>query len=285
MDLPVTAIEAWLATIRPSYATDPDAPPWPGDADPAAERRDPVSPRRAVHASACAGGTLALIQAARWIDDGMDAVLCGGGDSMLNPLGLAGLHKLGVPSLRGVCRPFDARRDGILVGEGAGCFVVEEEGAARARGARVLAVIRGWGDAQDGHALTAPDPSGHAIRRTMAQALASVDPRDVTHVNAHGTGTPLNDEIEATVLAELVPGAIVGSFKGAIGHTMAAAGAVEFAGVVMSLMHGEAPGTCGFERPDARCPVNVGARGPIGRFVLKNSFGFGGQDASVLLER
>ncbi|MDP2304754.1 MAG: beta-ketoacyl synthase N-terminal-like domain-containing protein [Pseudomonadota bacterium] len=297
--------QAWLADFLPLVT--PGGLDWTRDpGGPALRYRAPLDlPARAlrealgcgrgaptiVHASACAGGALAVGHAAAWIVAGeADRVLCGGADSMLNPLGMAGLQKLGVLSPRGVCRPFDPRRDGIVVGEGAACFVVEEEGAARRRGAPILARIAGWGSAQDGYAPTAPRPGGAPAARAMAAALAraGVAPSVVAYVNAHGTGTPLNDEAEAGAILDLFPPCTpVGSFKGAIGHTMAAAGALELAGCLVAFARGVLPGTVGFETPDPRCPVALvrTARAFDGRYVLSNSFGFGGQDGSVLLER
>lgn len=248
--------------------------------------RFPLRGPRLVHASACAGGTLAVAQAATWVVAGeVDRVLCGAGDSMLNPLGLAGLQKLGVTSPRGACRPFDLRRDGIVVGEGAACFVVEEEGSARARGAEILAVVEGWGSTQDGWAPTAPRPGGEPAERAMTRALARAGRTRVEHVSAHGTGTPLNDEAEVAAVHRLLPRVEVGSFKGALGHTMAAAGALEIAALLAAFVRGVLPGTPGFEVPDPACPLPVRVRAGAwnGGAILKNSFGFGGQDASVVI--
>ena len=211
----------------------------------------PFSGPRLVHASACAGGTLAVAQAATWVAAGeAERVLCGGGDSMLNPLGVAGLQKLGVTSAKGECRPFDLRRDGIVVGEGAGCFVVESEESAQARGAPILAVVEGWASTQDGWAATAPRPDGAPAERAMRRALAMAGRVQVDHVAAHGTGTPLNDEAEMAAIARILRDVEVGSFKGALGHTMAAAGALELAGLLSAFVTGILPGTAGHELPD-----------------------------------
>lgn len=246
--------------------------------------------RSVIHASACAAGTLALAwAAARVVEGEAERVLCGGADSMLNPLGLAGLGKLGVISPKQVCRPFDLRRDGILVGEGAACFVVEDEDAARRRGATILARIVGWGSTQDGYAPTAPRPDGSAARRAMEAALrrAKLEPAQISYLNAHGTGTPSNDEAEARAILSIWPtGLPVGSFKGAFGHAMAAAGALELAGCLMAFERGVLPGTVGFAQPDPFVPLPVVAQTTTfsGRYILKNSFGFGGQNASLILE-
>lgn len=253
-----------------------------------AELLDLGSPRL-IHASACAAGTLAVAQAAEWVRRGeADAVLCGAADSMLNPLGLAGLSRLGVISPKGQCRPFDRRRDGICVSEGAAAFVVEREDHARARGARPLAIVLGWGSSQDGHAPTAPRPGGAPARAAMAAALkrAGLPPEAVDYINAHGTGTPPNDEAEAAAIRELFPAPPpTGSFKGAFGHAMAAAGALELAGCLMAFTRGILPGTAGYEREDEALglPIVDRARPFTGAVLLSNSFGFGGQNASLIL--
>jgi 3-oxoacyl-[acyl-carrier-protein] synthase II len=158
------------------------------------------------HVSACAAGTLAVAHAASLIERGAATrVLCGGSDSMVNPLGLGGMSRLGAPSPRAepdACRPFDRRRDGLVIGEGAAMFVVESEERALARGARPLARILGWGSTQDAYRPTAPLPDGTMARRAMQQALkrAGLTARDIGYVNAHGTGTPLNDPAEARAI-------------------------------------------------------------------------------------
>lgn len=248
----------------------------------------PIHAPTLIHASACAAGTLAVAQAAAWITRGeAQTVLCGAADSMLNPLGLAGLGKLGVISRKNQCRPFDLGRDGILVGEGAAFFVVEAEAAARARGAKIYARIAGWGSTQDAWAPTAPRPGGVAAQRAMAWACAGKNLSDVAYINAHGTGTPANDVAEACAIRGLFSeNTPVGSFKGAIGHCMAAAGALELAGCLMAWQQGQLPGTVGFSTPDPQCTLNLLPKAiPFqGRYILKNSFGFGGQNASLLLE-
>ena len=244
---------------------------------------------RLIHASACAAGTLAVAHAAAWVSRGeADAVLCGAADSMLNPLGLAGLSRLGVISPKGQCRPFDRRRDGIAVSEGAAAFIVEREDHARARGATPIAVVLGWGSSQDGHAPTAPRPGGAPARAAMAAALkrAGLPPEAVDYINAHGTGTPPNDEAEAAAIRDLFPRPPpTGSFKGAFGHAMAAAGALELAGCLMAFTRGILPGTAGYEREDEALGLEIvtHSRPFTGAVLLSNSFGFGGQNASLIL--
>src|SRR6185436_13122038 len=147
------------------------------------------------------------------------------------------------------CRPFDRRRDGLVIGEGAALFVVEPEARALARGARPLARVLGWGSTQDAYRMTAPRPDGASARRAMTRALvrAGLPPSSIDHVNAHGTGTPLNDPAEVLAIrgalgqhAERVP---VSSIKGAVGHLMAASGAIELAACLLALGDGILPGT------------------------------------------
>jgi 3-oxoacyl-[acyl-carrier-protein] synthase II len=246
------------------------------------------------HVSACAAGTLAVAHAASLIERGAATrVLCGASDSMVNPLGLGGMSRLGAPSPRAApdaCRPFDRRRDGLAMGEGAAMFVVEAEERALARGARPLARILGWGSTQDAYKTTAPLPDGSMARRAMEQALrrSGLSPRDIGYVNAHGTGTPLNDPAEARAIREVLGGVPVSSIKGAVGHLMAASGAIEIAACLLPLQRDCLPGTAHHRERDPECDIDV-----IGELprearvdaVLSNSFGFGGQNATLILGR
>jgi 3-oxoacyl-[acyl-carrier-protein] synthase II len=246
---------------------------------------------RSVHVSACAAGALAVAHAAALVRRGeAELVLCGGVDSMVNPLGIGGMARLGAPSPRAeasACRPFDRRRDGLVIGEGAAVFVVEDEARARARGAPPLARVLGWGSTQDAYRPTAPRPDGSAARAAIERALAraGLGPRAVDYVNAHGTGTPLNDPAEARALIDAGLAAPVSSIKGAVGHLMAASGAIELAACLLALS-GTLPGTAHHEDRDPACPIDVIGPTPVAarpRVVLSTSFGFGGQNAAVLL--
>jgi 3-oxoacyl-[acyl-carrier-protein] synthase II len=246
---------------------------------------------KVVHVSACAAGGLAVAHAAALVRRGAaDVVVAGGTDSMVNPLGLGGMARLGAPSPRAeadACRPFDRRRDGLVIGEGAAVFVVEELGRAVARGARPRARLLGWGSTQDAYRATAPRPDGAAARAAMERALAraALAPGAVDYINAHGTGTPLNDPAEARAIRDAGLGhAPVSSIKGAIGHLMAAAGAVEIAACLLAL-EGLLPGTANHREPDPACAIDVVAepRAATARVVLSNSFGFGGQNVCVAL--
>ena len=253
---------------------------------------------RALHASACAGGALAVAHAAAQIERGLASiVLCGASDSMVEAFGLGGITRLGAPSPRNepdACRPFDRRRDGTVMGEGAAMFVVESEERAARRGARPLARVLGWGSTQDAFRLTAPRPDGVPARRSMERALAraGLAPEQVGYLNAHGTGTPLNDAAEAKAIRDTfgaygsrVP---VSSIKGAVGHLMAASGAIEIAACLLPFSRGLLPGTAHYREPDPECAINVIGERPLAArvdAVLTNSFGFGGQNASVVFGR
>ncbi len=251
-----------------------------------------------VNASACAAGGLALAHAASLIERGAaSVVLCGGADSMVNPFGLGGMSRLGAPSPRAepdACRPFDRRRDGLVIGEGAAMFVLESEERARLRGARILAHVLGYGSTQDAHRVTAPRPDGAAAQRAMQLALAraQLSPNDIGYINAHGTGTPLNDVAEARAIrgafgnhADILP---VSSVKGAIGHLMAASGAIEAAACLLPFERGVLPGTANHIDKDPQCEIVVIGEVPREarvNAVLSNSFGFGGQNVSLILGR
>lgn len=251
-----------------------------------------------IHTSACAAGALAVAHAASLIARGAASiVLCGGADSMINPLGVGGMARLGAPSPRAqpdACRPFDRRRDGLAIGEGAAMFVVESADRAAARGVAPIATILGWGSTQDAYKVTAPRPDGSAAADAMRRALAraSLAPADIGYINAHGTGTPLNDPTEVRAIraafgdaAERVP---VSSIKGAVGHLMAAAGALELAASLMAFTRGTLPPTAHLRELDPECDLDV--IGPEARAarvdtLLSNSFGFGGQNATIILGR
>lgn len=251
-----------------------------------------------VHASACAAGGMALAHAAALIERGeAPVVLCGATDSMVNPLGIGGMSRLGAPSPRNApdaCRPFDRRRDGLVVGEGAAMFVLESGERAQRRGVRPLARILGWGRTQDAYRVTTPRPDGAAARRAMERALrqANLPPEAVGYINAHGTGTPLNDPAEVRAIrGALGPHAervAVSSIKGAVGHLMAASGAVEIAACLLAFERNLLPGTANFQEKDPECDLDI--IGPEPRpakvdVVLTNSFGFGGQNVTVALGR
>ena len=237
-------------------------------------------------ASACASSAHAIAQAALLIRAGLaDLVVAGGADAALTPGNLQAWEALRVLS-PDVCRPFSAGRPGLVLGEGAGVLVLEDWDAAEARGAAILAELAGIGMTGDAGDLTAPDPEGAAAAMRAALDDAGTAPGEVGYVNAHGTGTRLNDRTEAAALHKVFAGdpPPTSSSKGALGHTLVAAGGIEAVVTVMALRQGVLPPTAGFERADPECPLDpVPEPRPasIGA-ALSNSFAFGGLNCSLL---
>jgi 3-oxoacyl-[acyl-carrier-protein] synthase II len=249
--------------------------------------------------TACASGAHALGLALRMLQVGeADAVLAGGSEAGLAPLARAAFSALDAVSQSGISRPFDARRDGFVMGEGAALLVLERAGPAAARGARVLGTIRGYGSSSDAHHLTAPreDGEGQADAMTAALADAGVSADEIDYVNAHGTSTPLNDRAETQAiklaLGERAGQIPISSTKSAIGHLLGAAGAVEAVATVLALRDRIAPPTLGFSEreedldldyvPAVARPIPPAEDRPA--FALSNSFGFGGHNAVLCLE-
>jgi 3-oxoacyl-[acyl-carrier-protein] synthase II len=248
--------------------------------------------------SACAAGAHAIGTAMRMLRHGdADAVVTGGSEAALTPLSRAAFAALDAVSRTGTSRPFDARRDGFVMGEGAAVLVLEDEDRARARGARILARIIGYGATSDAFHITAPDSEGRGAAAAIRAALADagLTPEDIDYVNAHGTSTPLNDRAETVAikaaLGERAATVPVSSTKSAIGHTLGAAGAVEAVATILALRDRIAPPTLGYGEPDegldldyvpntAR-PLGAGDHPLVG---LSNSFGFGGHNAALVLE-
>jgi 3-oxoacyl-[acyl-carrier-protein] synthase II len=248
--------------------------------------------------SACAAGAHAIGEAVELIESGRaDAVVAGGSEAGLVPLARAAFSALDALSESGISRPFDVRRDGFVMGEGAAVLVIEDGERARERGANILAYIRGYGATTDAYHLTAPDKEGLGAAEAMRIALADAEltPQDVVYVNAHGTSTPLNDRSETRALklalgdaAKDIP---VSSTKSAIGHLLGAAGAVEAVATILALRDRIAPPTLGHEQPEegldldyvpgkAR-PLDIDGKRAVG---LSNAFGFGGHNAVLCLE-
>jgi 3-oxoacyl-[acyl-carrier-protein] synthase II len=253
--------------------------------------------------SACAAGAQAIGAATRMIQAGdAEAAIAGGSEAAITGLATAAFAAMGATSPTGISRPFDARRDGFVMGEGAGILLLEEADAAERRGAEILGEVLGYGATSDAHHLTAPEPSGREAARAIELALgdAGLGAEDVDYVNAHGTSTPLNDRTETEALkaalgehARRVP---VSSTKSAIGHLLGAAGAVEAIATLAALERGIAPPTLGYGEPedgldldyvpDGTRPLPERANGagngaPVG---ISNSFGFGGHNAVLCLK-
>ena len=253
-----------------------------------------------VHVSACAAGTDAIGTAFRAIRDGhRRLMLAGGTDSMINPLGVGGFCKLRALSTSNdrpqqASRPFDATRDGFVLGEGAGMLVLENLADARSRGATIHAEIVGYGNSFDAYGISEPHPEGRGAFQAMSRALRDADlsPDDIDCVNAHGSSTPKNDVMETLAIKRLfgdraksVP---VVSTKSMIGHLIAAAGAVEVIAATLCMQAGWLHPTINLTEPDPACDLDYvpnQARQHEQRFVLSNSFAFGGQNACLVLRR
>jgi 3-oxoacyl-[acyl-carrier-protein] synthase II len=228
-------------------------------------------------------------------DGTADVVMAGGTEAAVTPLTVAAFARMGALSSRNddperASRPFDADRDGFVIGEGAGCVVLEPLERARARGATIYGEVAGYGRNADAYHITAPSPGGAGAAVCMQLALddAAMEPSAIGHVNAHGTSTPLNDASEAAaianVLGEHARTVAVSSTKSMTGHQMGAAGAVEGAACALAITHGRIPPTIHHRTPDPDIGMDVTpneARELNVRFALSNSFGFGGHNTCV----
>ena len=250
--------------------------------------------------TACAGGTQAIGDATRWIRLGVvDAAVACGADCELQPMGLASFCLLGALSRRNdapdaASRPFDGRRDGFVLGEGAGALVLEERERALRRGAVIHAEIAGFGSACDAYRVTDPHPQGVGAVLAMRRALemAEVRPDDVDYINAHGTSTSVNDRAETLaikrVFGDAAPGLAVSSTKSMVGHATVAAGAIEAVATVQTLVHQVIHPTINQVEPDTACDLDYvpnRARAASVEIAMSNSFAFGGQCAALILRR
>ena len=243
-------------------------------------------------ASACATGAHAIGEAARMVARGeADVVVAGGTEATLNGLTIAAFKSLGALSKAGISRPFDARRDGFVMGEGAAALIIESEEHAKARGVPIRGRVVGYGASNDAFHITEPDREGRGATAAMLNALrdAEAQPGDVGYVNAHGTSTPYNDKVETLALHTVFNGGAppVSSTKSAIGHLLGAAGAVEAVAALGAIERGLLPPTINYEEPDPECDLDYVPDGPREapdlRLALSNSFGFGGQNACLAL--
>jgi 3-oxoacyl-[acyl-carrier-protein] synthase II len=248
-------------------------------------------------ASACATGTHAIGEAACHIRRGTaEVMICGGSEAAIHPLAMAAFANMGAASSRNdeperASRPFDANRDGFVMGEGAGVLILEGLNHARRRRARIYAEVLGYGASSDAYHITAPDEDGTGALLSMQAALsdAHLAPEDIDYINAHGTSTPLNDRIETLAIhrafdthASEVP---VSSTKSMIGHLLGAAGAVEAIACVKTLETGVVHPTINYETPDPGCDLDYvpnQARETHPHTTLSNSFGFGGHNATLI---
>ncbi|HEX3461932.1 MAG TPA: beta-ketoacyl-ACP synthase II [Acidimicrobiales bacterium] len=241
--------------------------------------------------TACAAGTHSIGYAARLVASGrLDVAIGGGTEAAMTEVGIAAFANMTALSSSGISRPFDARRDGFVITEGAGALVLEAWDHAVARGARIYGELAGSASTADAHHITAPIPGGAGAVTCMIMAMedAGVSLGDIGHINAHGTSTPLNDQAEADAItkvfgAEAPP---VTSTKGITGHGLGAAGAIEAVAAVLSIEHRLIPPTSGYEQPDP--DINLDIVAGEARFwepgaVLSNSFGFGGHNGCLVI--
>jgi 3-oxoacyl-[acyl-carrier-protein] synthase II len=251
-------------------------------------------------ATACATGNHAIGEAMRLIrEDYADAMIAGGTDATIVPLAVGGFCAMKALSTRNdepekASRPFDAGRDGFVIGEGAGILVLEEREHAIARGAAIYAELAGYGMSGDAYHISAPSVNGDGAARAMKGALkdAGLDPAGIDYINAHGTSTPVGDTIETlavkTVFGEHARKLAFASTKSMTGHLLGASGGLESAITALAVRDGIVPPTINYETPDPTCDLdcvpNVARRMPI-RAALNNSFGFGGTNASLLMTR
>jgi len=260
-----------------------------------------MGPNHAV-VTACSTGAHSIGDAARMIKDGdADIMLAGGAEATICPIGIAGFAQARALSTgfndepARASRPYDEARDGFVMGEGAGVVVLEEYEHAKARGAKIYAEVVGYGLSGDAYHVTAPHPEGSGAYRSMEMALrkAGMSPSDIDYINAHGTSTPLGDELELGAVRRLFGDAIktvsMSSTKSAIGHLLGGAGAVESIFCILAMRDQIAPPTLNLDNPSPGCegvdlvPHKAKQR-PI-KAVLNNSFGFGGTNASLVMKR
>ncbi len=241
--------------------------------------------------TACAAGTHSVANGARLVASGRcDVVLAGSAEAAAVDIGIAGFSNMTAMSTAGVSMPFDARRDGFVLSEGGAVLVLEDWDRAVERGARIYAELAGGASTADAHHVTAPSPdgSGAVVCIELALADAEVPASAVTHVNAHGTSTPLNDAAEATAMAKVFasPGPAVTSIKGVTGHSLGAAGSIEAVALALTFAHETIPPTIGLETLDPEIHLDVVTGAPRAWSpgpALSNSFGFGGHNGTIVM--
>jgi 3-oxoacyl-[acyl-carrier-protein] synthase II len=251
-------------------------------------------------ATACSAGAHAIGDSFRLIERGdADAMICGGAESAITPMSVAGFASMRALSTRNddpqhASRPFDAERDGFVIGEGAGLLILEELEFARARGANILAEIVGYGMSGDAFHVTMPDETGSGAIRVMERALndAGIGPEQIGYINAHGTSTPYNDKFETLAIkkvfgdnANRIP---VSSTKSMTGHALGAAGGLEAVFSVMAITENKLPQTINYVTPDPDCDLDYIPNTPRDasvEYVLSNNFGFGGTNACLIFKR
>lgn len=251
-------------------------------------------------ATACAAGAHAIGDSFRIIERGdADAMICGGAESAITPMSVAGFASMRALSTRNdepqkASRPFDAERDGFVIGEGAGIVILEELEFARARGAKIYAELVGYGMSGDAFHITAPDETGSGPMRVMLKAIkdAGITPEQIGYINAHGTSTPYNDKFETLAIKRTFGDhaykLAVSSTKSMTGHALGAAGGIEAIISALALTEKVLPPTINYEFPDPDCDLDYIPNEPRQKeveYVLSNSFGFGGTNACLILKR
>ena len=252
-------------------------------------------------ATACSAGAHAIGDSFRLIERGdADAMICGGAESAITPMSVAGFASMRALSTRNddpksASRPFDLERDGFVIGEGAGILILEELEFAKARGANILAEVVGYGMSGDAFHVTMPDETGSGAIRVMDRAIndAGISPEQIGYVNAHGTSTPYNDKFETLAIKQVFGehaknGLAVSSTKSITGHALGAAGGIEAVFSVLALKENKLPPTINYQVPDPDCDLDYipnTARDAEVEYVLSNSFGFGGTNACLVFRR
>ncbi len=250
--------------------------------------------------TACSTGAHAVGDSFKIIQRGdADAMLCGGAEAAITPMGVGGFAAMRALSTRNgdpehASRPFDSDRDGFVIGEGAGVLLLEELERARARGAKIYAELAGYGMSSDAFHITQPSEDGDGAARVMTNAIkdAGIQPHDVGYINAHGTSTHYNDKLETLAIKKVFGDSAysipVSSTKSMMGHLLGAAGGVEAGISALALRDQIVPPTANYEKPDPECDLDYvpnGARRVSMQYALSNSFGFGGTNAALLMKR
>lgn len=249
--------------------------------------------------SACASGTHAVGEGMRAIRHGyLDIAVVGGAEASIVPIAVAGfanMHALSTEAdPEAACCPFDARRSGFVMGEGAGILVLESLSHAKARGATIIAEVAGYGTTSDAYHITSPDPTGEGPARAMTMAVedAGLTPADIDYINAHGTSTPVNDSSETNAIkiafGDSAQRLKISSTKSMTGHLLGAAGAIEAIACAMAVKEDKIPPTIHYEQPDEACDLdyvpNQAVSCPVNA-AISNSLGFGGHNATILLRK
>ena len=248
--------------------------------------------------SACATASHAIGDSMRIIKYGdADVIITGGSDASITPMAISGFSNMKALTKNEdpetASRPFDANRDGFVMGEGAGIIVLEELEHAKKRGAEILGEFVGYGATADAHHLTTPSPDGDGAVRAMKCAMADADcqPSDIDYINAHGTSTPFNDKIETyaikTAFGEHANNLLISSTKSMTGHLLGAAGGIEAIACILSIRNNFLPPTIHYETPDAECDLNYIPNTSVEKdiqYTMSNTFGFGGHNAALIFQ-